>query len=111
LASSIVLAVLLSPLGFERRPPADLTLVGFISIGAVGAGILLDLAAIVLISRRARLASVLALVGSVAFLLPFVTDKTGVFFTVPRPAGDQRLGVRLPRRTAGGPVSGYRLSR
>jgi hypothetical protein len=85
LASSVVLAVLLSPLGFERRPTADLTLVGYISIGAVAAGVLLDLAAIVLIFRRVRLASVLALVGSVAFLLPFVTDKAGAFFTVPAP--------------------------
>lgn len=85
LASSVVLAVLLSPLGFERRPPADLTLVGYISIGTVAAGILLDLAAIVLIFRRVRLASILAMVGSVVFLFPSVTDKAGAFFSLPAP--------------------------
>lgn len=85
LASNVVLAVLLSPLGFERRPPADLTLIGYISIGAVAAGILVDAVAIVLIFRQVRLASILAIVGSVAFLIPTVTDKAGVFFSLPAP--------------------------
>jgi hypothetical protein len=85
LVTSVVLAVLLSPLGFESRPPADLTLIGYISIGAVVAGTLLDVAAIVLIARRARPASILALVGSVAFLLPIATDKAGAFFSLPAP--------------------------
>ena len=70
LASNVVLAVLLSPLGFERRSPADLTLIGYISIGAVVAGVLLDLVAIVLIFRRVRLASILAIVGSTRLPLP-----------------------------------------
>lgn len=85
LACSVVLAILLSPLGFERRPTADLTLVGYISIGAVAAGVLLHLTAIVLIFRRVRLASILALAGSVAFLLPSITDKAGAFFSLPAP--------------------------
>ena len=85
LISSIVLAVLLSPLGFERRPPADLTLVGYISIGAVAGGVLLDLAAIVLLFRRPRLAAVVAIIGSVAFLIPNMTDKAGAFFSLPAP--------------------------
>jgi hypothetical protein len=85
LVLSVVLAVLLSPLGFERRPPADLTLIGYVSIGAVAAGVLLDLVAIVLIFRRVRLASMLAIIGSIVFLLPYVTDKAGAFFSVPAP--------------------------
>jgi hypothetical protein len=85
LASSVVLAVLLSPLGFERRPPTDLTLIGYISIVSVVAGVLLSLAAIVMIIRRVRLASLLAIVGSIVFLVPNVTDKTGVFFPLPAP--------------------------
>ncbi len=85
LAASVLLAVLLSPLGFERRPPADLTLIGYISIGSVVAGVLLSLAAIVMIVRRVRLASLLAIVGSAVFLVPNVTDKTGLFFSPPAP--------------------------
>jgi hypothetical protein len=87
LAVSVVLAVLLSPLGFERRPPADLTLIGYFSIAAVAAGVLLDLVAILLIFRGVRLASILAIVGSVAFLLPSITDKAGAFFSLPAPPG------------------------
>jgi hypothetical protein len=85
LAVNVVLAVLLSPLGFERRPPADLTLIGYLSIAAVAVGVLLDLVAMLLIFRRVRLASILALVGSVAFLLPNITDKAGAFFSLPAP--------------------------
>jgi hypothetical protein len=85
LAASVILAVLLSPLGFERRPPTELTVVGYISIGAVAAGLLLDLAAIILIFRRVRLAAILAIVGSAVFLVPSVTDKAGVFFSAPAP--------------------------
>ena len=85
LASSAILAVLLSPLGFERRPTTELTLIGYLSIAAVAAGILLDLAAIVLIFRRVRLAAILAIVGSVVFLVPSVTDKAGLFFSAPAP--------------------------
>jgi hypothetical protein len=85
LVLSVALAVLLSPLGFERRPPADLTLIGYISIGSVVAGILLSLAAIVMIIRRVRSASLLAIVGLIAFLIPNITDKTGVFFSLPAP--------------------------
>ena len=85
LASSVILAVLLSPLGFERRPTTELTLIGYLSIAAVAAGILLDLAAIVLIFRRVRLAAILAIVGSVVFLVPSVTDKARLFFSAPAP--------------------------
>jgi len=85
LASSVILAVLLSPLGFERRPPAELTLIGYLSIGAVAAGILLDVVAIVLIFRRVRLGAILAMAGSVVFLVPSVTDKARLFFSAPAP--------------------------
>lgn len=85
LVSSIVLAVLLSPLGFERRPPTDLTFIGYISIGSVALGILLDLIATVMILRRVGFASLLAIVGSVLFLVPNVTDKMGVFFSLVAP--------------------------
>jgi hypothetical protein len=85
LAVGVVLAILLSPLGFERRPPSDLTLIGYVSIAAVAAGVVLDLVAILLIFRGVRLASILAIVGSLAFLLPSITDKVGAFFSVPAP--------------------------
>jgi hypothetical protein len=85
LISSVVLAVLLSPLGFERRPSADLTIVGFVPIGAVALGVVLDVAAVILLFRGSRRAAVVAIIGSVAFLIPSVTDKAGAFFSLPAP--------------------------
>jgi hypothetical protein len=56
-----------------------------VSIGAVAIGVLLDLASLAVIFRRVRLASILALAGSVAFLIPDVTDRLGLFFRIPAP--------------------------
>ena len=85
LLMNVLLAILLSPLGFETRPPTALTLIGYISIGAVAVGVLLSLASIVVIFRGARLASILAIVGSAVLLFPNVTDKVGAFFALPAP--------------------------
>jgi len=82
---NILLAVLLTPLGFESRPPTDLTTIGYIAIGAVFAGLLLDLASFIVLLRRSRLASILAVIGSVLFIVPIVADRTGSFFSLPIP--------------------------
>ena len=59
---------------------------GYIAIGAVFAGLLLDFAAIVLLfRRRTRVASILAIVGSVLFVFPNAADRIGSFFTLPIP--------------------------
>lgn len=85
LGLSVVLAVLLSPLGFESRPPSHLKIVGYIAIGTVFAGVIIDVASIVLLFRRAGLASTLAIVGSILFVFPGVVDQTGSFFSLPIP--------------------------
>ena len=86
LAANIVLALLLSPLGFERRTPADLTSLGYVAIATVAAGVFTDLAAIVFIAlRRLRAASRLAIAGSIVFLFPNIVDQAGAFFTLPAP--------------------------
>lgn len=85
LALSILLAVLLSPLGFESRPSSGLTLVGYVAIGTVVAGVLLDLASSILLFLRTRLASVLAMIGSILLIFPNVADRMGVFFSLPAP--------------------------
>ncbi len=86
LASNVVLAILLSPLGYESRPPTALTIVGYIAIGTVFAGLILDLASIILLFWRTRLASRLAIIGSIIFVFPNVADQTGSFFSRPIPA-------------------------
>ena len=85
LAVNVVLVILLTPLGFESRPATDLKTVGYIAIGTIFTGLILDLASIVLLFMRFRLASGLAIVGSILFFFPIFGDRLGSFFSVPIP--------------------------
>jgi hypothetical protein len=83
---NVVLVFLLTPLGFESRPSTDLKTIGYIAIGTIFTGLALDLASIaLLLLRRVRLASILAIVGSVLFFFPILGDWTGSFFSLPIP--------------------------
>jgi hypothetical protein len=86
LALNLVLVILLSPLGFENRPTADLKVGGYVAIGTIFAGFLLDVASIdLLIRRRARLAARLAILGSILLFVPVAGDQFGAFFSVTVP--------------------------
>ena len=86
LVVNVLLVILLTPLGFESRPATDLKTVGYIAIGTIFTGLALDLASIVLLLfRRVRLASGLAIVGSILFFFPIFGDRIGAFFSVPIP--------------------------
>src|SRR5438874_3940148 len=85
LVVNVLLVILLTPLGFETRPATDLKTVGYIAIGTIFAGLILDLASIGLLFRRVRLASSLAIVGSILFFFPIFGDRIGSFFSVPTP--------------------------
>jgi hypothetical protein len=85
LVVNVLLVILLTPLGFESRPATDLKTVGYIAIGTIFAGLALDLASIVLLFRRVRLASSLAIVGSILFFFPIFGDRIGSFFSLPVP--------------------------
>jgi len=85
LVVNVLLVFLLTPLGFETRPSTDLKTVGYIAIGTIFAGLILDLAAIAVLFRRVRLASSLAILGSILFFFPIVGDQTGSFFSLPIP--------------------------
>lgn len=85
LVVNVVLVILLTPLGFETRPATDLKTVGYIAIGTIFTGLALDVVSFALLFSRVRLASALAIVGSVLFFFPVVGDRTGSFFSVPIP--------------------------
>ena len=85
LAVNVALIILLTPLGFESRPATDLKTVGYIAIGTIFAALALDVASIALLFRRARLASILAIVGSILLFFPIIGDQTGSFFSLPIP--------------------------
>jgi hypothetical protein len=88
---NVVLVYLLTPLGFESRPATDLKTVGYIAIGTIFSGLALDVVSFALLFRRARLASTLAIVGSVLFFFPIIGDRAGSFFSVPIPPVIQTL--------------------
>jgi hypothetical protein len=86
LVVNVVVVFLLTPLGFESRPSTDLKTVGYIAIGTIFTGLALDLASIaLLLFRRVRSASIVAIVGSVLFFFPILGDWTGSFFSLPIP--------------------------
>ena len=85
LVVNVLLVILLTPLGYETRPATDLKTVGYIAIGTIFAGLALDLASIVLLFIRVRLASSLAIVGSILFFFPIFGDRIGSFFSLPIP--------------------------
>jgi uncharacterized membrane protein YhaH (DUF805 family) len=85
LVVNVLVVILLTPLGFESRPPTDLKTVGYIAIGTIFTGLALDVASIALLFRRVRLASSLAIVGSILFFFPIIGDRAGSFFSVPTP--------------------------
>ncbi len=64
LVVNVLLVILLTPLGFETR---------------------LDVASFALLFRRVRLASSLAIVGSILLFFPIFGDQTGSFFSLPIP--------------------------
>ena len=85
LVVNVLVVMLLTPLGFESRPATDLKTVGYIAIGTIFVGLALFLASFALLFRRARLASRLAIVGSILFFFPILGDQTGSFFSLPIP--------------------------
>ncbi len=86
LVVNVLLVILLTPLGFESRPATDLKTVGYIAIGTIFTGLALDVASFALLFfRRVRLASSLAIVGSILFFFPIIGDRAGSFFSLPIP--------------------------
>ena len=85
LVVNVLLVILLTPLGFETRPATDLKTVGYIAIGTILAALILDVASFALLFRSVRLASSLAIVGSILLFFPILGDQAGSFFSLPIP--------------------------
>src|SRR3989454_6432205 len=95
LVVNVLLVILLTPLGFETRPATDLKTVGYIAIGTIFTGLALDVASFALLFRRVRLASSLAIVGSILFFFPIIGDRAGSFFSLPIPPAINMLEYLL----------------
>jgi hypothetical protein len=84
LGVGFVLGFLLTPLGFETRSNEIRTL-AFAAFFII-VGLLLPILALILLFRRPRLASVLAMVDAVFMFLTAPADQAMFFFPVPPPA-------------------------
>ena len=85
---SLVLGVLLSPLGFETRAPAFLSSPSFLPWLGLGlTGLSLSIVSLVLVFFKPRIASMLAIIGSFGSVALFLGDQVGVAAPVrPPPA-------------------------
>jgi len=76
---SLVLGVLLSPLGFETRAPAFLSNSSFLPWLGLGlSGLILTIVSLVLVFFKPRIASILATIGSIGSLALFLGDQAGL---------------------------------
>lgn len=93
----VVTIILLTPVGFETRPQSDLRTLGYVAIATIFVGLALDIVTIGLLFKRVRvrLASSLAIITSVTFLIIILVDRTGSFFSVPIPPAINTLEYLL----------------
>lgn len=82
---TVLVIILLTPIGFETRPQSDLKTFGYIAIGTIFAGLTLFLLSIGFLFRRVRLASKLAIIAAILFFVPVIGDRAGAFFSMPIP--------------------------
>src|SRR5437879_2675114 len=106
LVVNVLLVILLTPLGFESRPSADLKTVGYIAIGTIFAGLILDVAAFALLFRRVRLASGLAIVGSILLFFPIFRRPNWVLLLAAYPACSSHPRIHLHSRSTGNSLPG-----
>src|SRR5437899_11775620 len=85
LVVNVLLVILLTPLGFETRPSADLKTVGYIALGTMFAGLMLDVASFALLFRSVRLASSLPVRRSVLLFSPTFGVLSRPFFSLAIP--------------------------
>lgn len=75
-----LLTVLVTPVGgMETRAPADSSAIGFAAVGLFSVGLLIDLAAIVQLLRKRRVAPTLAAIGTLLYFPVVITDRAGLF--------------------------------
>ena len=91
LAIGLVAALFLGFLlgGIETRPYSTATTLGLIGIILSTIGVVLNLASIGLLFRkaRARIASILAIVGSILFFPILLADQAGLYSSLSLPSG------------------------
>lgn len=83
----VVLDILLTPLGrLETRPVAQVTVIGFVTLALLFAGLVLALFALTLLYRKSAQAALVAIVAAVLYFPAALADQTGLFSSLRPPA-------------------------
>lgn len=93
LVSYIVCDILLTPAGFETRPVSGITTLGFATLGLIFLGLALIVGSLVLLFRKSRRVSILAILGLLLYFPALIADRTGLFAALPSP--DAITGVEI----------------
>jgi sugar phosphate permease len=81
----LVWTFLLTPAAFETRPFSSFNPIGFASLALIFTTVTLDIVTLLIVQRRTRLATALAMVGTALFIPPFLVDQAGLFSTLGAP--------------------------
>jgi hypothetical protein len=72
--------VLLSPVGFETRASAIFSNPSSLPwLGLLFAGLILNIISLILVLFRARIASILAMIGTIVYIIPLIADQAHIF--------------------------------
>ncbi len=81
----VAIEILLTPLsGIETRSPANITPMGFATAPVLFLALALNAASLFFLFRKTRLASMLAIIGSICFF-PTLADQAGLLSSQPAP--------------------------
>jgi hypothetical protein len=81
----LVWTFLLTPAAFETRPFSSFNPLGFASLALIFTTVTLDVVTLLIVKRRTRLATALAMLGTALFIPPFLVDQLGLFSTLGAP--------------------------
>ncbi len=94
LVVSVICYILLTPLGgLETRSFSNITTTGLATLGLLFLGLALNLASLVTIFRKPRIAPTLAIIGSIFFFPAIIADQIGNFSTLAHPIAISYLEI------------------
>jgi hypothetical protein len=84
----VIADFLLTPLGgLETRPISQITSIGFATLALLFTGLALSILCLILTLQHNRRAPVDGIIGSMLYFPAAVADQTGLFSSLPPPAG------------------------
>jgi hypothetical protein len=82
----VFLDFLLSPAGFETRASAIFSNPSSLPwLGLIFGGLILNVVSLILVLFRPRVAAILAMIGTIVYIIPLVADQAHIFTPLPAP--------------------------